>query len=250
MFSPDPFFIGWAKKPPAALRGFLVLAAATLVIGFAIAGMMVGASQADPEGGGFRFDFGEVQLEGTLIAAPYPMLWLDEGAAPQVARRMIMLNGNGKTGVADRASAFDGSRVVATGVLLERGELQMLQVDRSFEAVTDAPAQEPGREDLEVWRLTGEICDGRCYVGAMRPGEGIAHKACANLCISGRQPPVFVAQAPVEGTSFMLMGASDYGPLPEEVLDFTGTPVQLEGRLERIGDLTILLIDPDSLEVL
>jgi len=248
-YQPDPFFVGWAKKPPKALQGFLAVTAAALLVGVTAAGLLIGASQADPEGGTFRFDLQEQQLTGTLIAEPYPMIWLSDGPAEHLGARTVMLNGNGKSGVAGRAEGLDGVRVAASGIVLERGDLQMLQLNRAFEALLDEPAPQPDRQDLGRWRLTGEICDGRCYVGAMRPGDGVAHKACANLCITGGQPPVFVTDEPVEGARFMLMGADDYGPLPEGVLDYTGLPVQLEGRLERVGDLTLLLVDPDSLEV-
>ena len=248
-YSPDPFFIGWAKKPPKALQGFLALTVTIMLIGITAAGTFIGASQADPDGGRFRFDLREQQLTGTLIAAPYPMIWLSDGAAEHLEMRTVMLNGNGKSGVAARAEGLDGARVTAKGIILERGDLQMLQLNRGFEVVPEEPAPLPDRQDLGRWRLTGEICDGRCYVGAMRPGDGVAHKACANLCISGGQPPVFVTDTPVEGARFMLMGTDDYAPLPESVLHYTGAAVQLEGRLERVGDLTLLLVDPNSLEV-
>lgn len=253
-FSPDPFFIGWAKKPPKALQGFLVIVGVGLVLGLTAAGVMVGATQADPEGGTFRFDLREQTLTGLLIAKPYPMLYLDEDPESHFASRTIMLNGNGKTGVAERALEFDGARVSAKGIILERGNLQMLQLNRRFEALGDGtapePEQMPVREDLGRWQITGEICDGRCLVGAMRPGDGVAHKACANLCISGGQPPVFVAHKAVEGATFMLMGSADHGPLPESVLNYTGVPVQIEAKLERVGDLILVLVDPSSVQAL
>lgn len=249
-YSPDPFFVGWAKKPPKALHRFLAIAAGSMAIGLAIAGILIGTSQTDPQGGRFRFDLGEQELAGTLIANPYPMIWLGEHQADHIKSRMIMLNGNGKTGVGRRSKEFDGNRIAAKGVLLERGDLQMLQINRRFENLNDQEAEQPPRIDLGRWRLSGEICDGRCYVGAMRPGDGIAHKACANLCIEGGQPPVFVSDSPVEGASFMLLGSSDYGPLPASVLHYSGIPVELEGKLERVGDLVLLFVDAESLKVL
>ncbi len=77
----------------------------------------------------------------------------------------------------------------------------------------------------------------------MRPGNGLAHKACANLCLSGQVPPVFVAVTPVEGGGFMLLGDRGGGPLPEAVKDFVGMRVALEGTLERRGDLLVFLVD-------
>ena len=40
--------------------------------------------------------------------------------------------------------------------------------------------------------LAGEIIDPKCYFGAMKPGEGKIHKACATLCLRGGIPPMFM----------------------------------------------------------
>ena len=84
----------------------------------------------------------------------------------------------------------------------------------------------------------------------MRPGTGLAHRACANLCLVGGVPPVFVSSAPVEGEEFLLIGGPDGGPLPEALLDVTALYISVEGRVERRGDLLVFLIDPASIEVL
>lgn len=250
-YSPDPFFIGWAKKPPKALQAFLIATGVVLVAGMTALGVFVGATQADPDGGRFRFDLRQQTVTGTVIAGPYPILWLDEEPGSHFEKRAIMLNGNGKTGVAGRAAQFDGKRVTAKGIIMERGSLQMMQLNRNFEPLDAGPATPmPEREDLGLWRLSGEICDGRCLVGAMRPGKGIAHKACANLCISGGQPPVFVSHTPIYGETFMLMGSEDNGPLPDTVLEFTAVPVQLQAQLERVGDLIIMRVDAGSVRAL
>ena len=36
--------------------------------------------------------------------------------------------------------------------------------------------------------LKGEIIDPKCYLGAMKPGGGKTHKACAMRCIAGGIP--------------------------------------------------------------
>jgi hypothetical protein len=101
-----------------------------------------------------------------------------------------------------------------------------------------APATPLGR-----WRITGEICDGKCYSGSMRPGNGLAHKACANFCILGGVPPVFVSTAPVEGSSFMLLADAAGGPLPGRLYDLVALRLQLEGELERRGDLLVFKVN-------
>jgi hypothetical protein len=104
-------------------------------------------------------------------------------------------------------------------------------------------------EDLGRWRLTGEICDGNCLTGAMRPGTGLAHRACANLCILGGLPPVFVATDSIAGSEFFLIGDADGGPLPDEMLDWTALLIAAEGRVERRGGVNVFLIDANTVEL-
>jgi hypothetical protein len=117
-------------------------------------------------------------------------------------------------------------------------------VVKSAKGQTDfvpAPAQDLGR-----WRLVGEICDGKCSAGAMKPGTGLAHKACANLCILVGLPPVLVMELPVEGATVVLLAAEDGGPMPDALYDLVAVPVSMDGTLERRDDLLIFRIDTGS----
>ena len=128
----------------------------------------------------------------------------------------------------------------------------MLQLrgGRNGLAILEDEGEVPEPEPLGRWKLAGEICDGKCMTGGMRPGRGLAHKACANLCISGGVPPVFVSTQPVEGSEFLMISVPDGGPLPQVVYDRMAQFVSLEGEITRHGDLLVLAIDPDSVEVL
>ena len=77
----------------------------------------------------------------------------------------------------------------------------------------------------------------------MRPGTGLAHKACANLCIAGDQPAVFSAVRPVNGASFLLLAGPDGGLPPKSLYDYVALPVELEGELVRYGDLHVFKVD-------
>lgn len=252
MTASKPFFVGWAAKVPKALRLFLGIVCVALTAGFAGAAMLIGATQADPDGGRFRFDLGAQQLQGTVIDGAYPALWVTLGTEAIPAGQVILLNGNGKTGVQDRINRFAGKLVAVRGVLMERGTLHMLQLgggEQSLAPVDNPEAtSSPQPVQLGRWRLSGEICDGRCLAGAMRPGKGLAHKACANLCISGGQPPVFVSAEPVEGETFFLMTGPEGGAVSADILDHTAEPVTLEGRLTRIGNMTVFSVDPAGIE--
>jgi hypothetical protein len=103
---------------------------------------------------------------------------------------------------------------------------------------------------LGRWAMVGEICDGKCAAGVMRPGTGIAHRACARLCLAGDIPPVFVTVQPAEGSSFFLLAGPDGGPMPAGLQRLVGLRVRLEGALERRGDLLVFSADPASARVL
>lgn len=247
----DEFFIGFFPIPPL-LRPFLAAIAAALILLFAAAGWFAASTQAAPEEAGFRFDFGRQEVTGVLSLHPYPLIRVTEGSERLAAGRTVMLSGGGKFAPA-QAAALDGRLVKAGGVILRRGDLDMLQIGGGeanlSAAAGEAPALSPP-ERLGRWRLEGEICDGKCAAGAMRPGRGLSHKACANLCITGGVPAVFVSAAPVEGAAFLLMAGPEGGPLPQEALAFTAAYVSVEGDIERVGDLLVFRIDPATLKAL
>ncbi|MCV6584034.1 MAG: hypothetical protein OIF47_00720 [Marinibacterium sp.] len=249
------FYVGYLATP-ATLRVFLWAVTAVLVIGAGAIGYAVGATQDDPGSGAFRFDYGRQTVTGVLELTPSPILHVTQGSDQIPAGRTLMLSGQGKNGVVARANALAGQRVTASGVLLERGDLDMLQLRggrNGLSAAEDAaagdPAAPPAPEPLGRWRLAGEICDGKCYAGAMRPGTGLAHKACATLCLDGGIPPVFVSTQPVEGAEFLMITGPGGAPMPDAAYDRIAQFITVEGDIARHGDLLVFAIDPDTIEV-
>ncbi len=247
-----PFFVGYLGIP-AKLRLFLAAAAVVLIAGFAALGLSIGATQDDPGTASFQFALGPQTLTGTLEAGPYPILHVSVGTEHIPAGRTVILSGNGKRGVAPRAEPLDGQLVEVTGIALKRGDLDMLQLrggKKGLRKADQGVGQSQPVKNLGRWQLSGEICDGKCLAGAMRPGRGLSHKACANLCISGGLPPVFVSSAPVDGRNFFLMGTKDGKALGPELLDHVAHYVSVEGEIEQRGQLHIFKIDPASLKLI
>lgn len=246
-----PFFVGYLPVPKQ-LAVFLIICALSLIAGFVGTGLLVGATQDDPGKADFRFDLGRQTVSGVIELQPYPVLRVVRGNEHIPAGHTLMLTGIGKNGVMDRAAPLAGRMATASGVLLSRGDLDMLQVRGGHEGLGAAEGEVPEMPvvPLGKWRLAGEICDGKCLTGAMRPGRGLAHKACANLCLTGGVPPVFVSSQPVEGSSFFLIAGPDGGPMPREAYDFVGQYITLEGEIERRGDLPVLRVSISTLEVL
>jgi hypothetical protein len=242
----DPFFVGYFKKVPAAIRDFALGAAAVAVAGLVLLGLLLPLGTVDPGTGRYANDLRGGSLTGVLEPAPYPILRVP--ATADSAPRAVLLGGQDKMGaqsLTDRGTPM----LDVGGVFVQRGDLEMLLIGASSVRPSANPAgfTPAPTEDLGRWLLTGEICDGKCYGGAMKPGTGLAHKACANLCIEFGLPPVLVMELPVEGSTVVVLAGSDGGPMPDAMFDLTAIPLQVEGQLERRDDLLILRVDESSI---
>ncbi|MBE1284381.1 MAG: hypothetical protein GJ676_13800 [Rhodobacteraceae bacterium] len=237
---------------PKKLRSFLLIAGVAVVAFMTAFGLVSGASQDDPGDGAFRFDYGRQTVTGVIELLPYPLLHVTEGNDRIKPGHTLMLTAQGKSGVFSRAEPLEGQKVTASGIILERGALNMLQVRGGARGLGPAEGSgaPPVSEPLGRWKLAGEICDGKCLAGAMRPGRGIAHKACANLCLLGDIPPVFVSTKPVDGSEFLMILGKDGGPLPAIAYDYVAQFISLEGDVSRHGDLLVLRMDPATIEVM
>ncbi len=244
----DPFFVGWGRIPKD-LRVFMLSLSVSVIVGFAVFSYAISSTQNDPGDGAFT---GFSTAVGLLQADPYPVLHVITSKRYKPGET-ILLSGSGKRGVVKRADGLDGQVVRIAGVTMQRGDLNGMQLRGGKNGLRRDDTPGDGfairTEQLGRWRLTGEICDGKCLNGAMRPGRGLAHKACANLCLLGSVPPVFVSSAPVEGSVYLLMANADGGAVTREILDFTATYVEVEGEIERRGDLLVFRIEPQSIRL-
>jgi len=231
------FFTGWSPRTAMPHRWFLAGIAALLLVGLAGLALALGSTVNDPGGGTFT---GEHTLTGVLVTQPYPVIVLDPDSDHPLGHG-VLLSGGGKRGVQAEAARLTGRRVRVSGFGTRRGTLDMLLVGSLEPADGDTPT--PARQKLGTWRLTGEICDGKCALGVMRPGTGLSHKACANVCVAGGVPPVLVTTAPVAGTQFLLIGDPEGQALPDTLRDHMAIPQRMDGVLERMADLLIFRTD-------
>jgi hypothetical protein len=248
--SEKPFFVGYLPVP-GPLRVFLLSICVALIGGLAAAGYLLGAAQDDPGPGAYRFDYGRQTVTGVVEMTPYPILHVTKGNDRIKPGDSFLMTGGGKSGVDDRAMPLNGQLAEVSGVMLERGDIFMLQLRGGRNGMKAAEGQVPAVEAQPQgrWRLTGEITDGKCQTGAMRPGRGLAHKACANLCLLGDVPPIFVSSQPVLGEEFLLVTGPGGTRLPREAYDFVAQFITAEGNITRRGDLLVWEIEPDTIRV-
>jgi hypothetical protein len=245
-----PFFVGYLPAP-TNLRQFLLLTCVLVMAIFALTGLLIGSTQDAPQDSGFRFDYGRQTVTGVIELTPYPLLRVTEGNELIKPGKTLLLTSAGKSGVDMRAMGLDGQLAQVSGVVLQRGSIDMLQLrgGRNGLSMVDGAPPEMETVPLGRWKVAGEICDGKCLNGAMRPGRGLAHKACANLCLIGDVPPVFVTTQPVDGAEFMLITGPDGTRLPKAAYDRVGQFISMEGDVERRGDILVIRMDADTMEL-
>lgn len=243
----DVFFVGWAKVPKA-LRLFLASFAVVLIAAFAALSYATSGTQTDTYGGAFM---GAVEVTGVLQNDPYPVLHVISSPQFKVGDTLI-LSGNGKRGAVEQAAGMNGKIVEAKGIRMDCGSLKGMQLRNGQRGLKLAEDQSQSMnvsvEPLGRWRLQGEICDGKCLNGAMCAGTGIAHRACANLCLLGDVAPVFVSAGPIDGSQFFLMSGPDGGAITPALLDYTALAVEIEGDVERHGNLLVFKISPETIK--
>ncbi|MEP1352587.1 MAG: hypothetical protein ABJX32_18850 [Tateyamaria sp.] len=244
------FFVGYLPAP-GPLRAFLLSVCLMVVGGLAAAGYFMGTAQDDPGPGAFRFDYGRQTVTGVVEMTPYPVIHVTEGNDRIKPGDSFLMTAAGKSGVDSRAMPLSGQLVEVSGIVLERGDLYMLQLrgGRNGLKAAEGDAPQVTAEPHGRWQLTGEICDGKCLAGAMRPGRGLAHKACANLCLLGDVPPIFVSSQPVLGEEFLLVTGPDGTRLPRAAYDHVAQFITAEGEITKRGDLLVWEIDVDTIEV-
>ncbi len=251
MSAREPFYVGYLKTP-RPLAGFLAVLVGAAVGASAVLAVALATAQGDWRDAGFRWDEGYRTLTGVIRVDPYPVLYLQPDAEhPQ--GRAVPLSGEGKRGVRDKALSLDGMPVDAGGFILRAGDREMLQVggEVDLRAAVDpgtlAGYAGPAAEAVGSRTLRGEIVDAKCYLGAMRPGEGKTHKLCANLCLIGGIPPMFAVYRSDGPPELLLLADAAGGPVTGALLDDTARYVELTGTVERRADLLVFRVDPASL---
>lgn len=240
--SGDGFYVGYLPVPRrhnALLLGLVPM----LVIGGAVVAVLIAGQQRDPGSGVWQFGIYKDRT-GTLVEKPYPMLATDDG-------RLHVLVSTTKRGVAARVAGLNGRRVTLNAALLERSGRSMLELadaDEAVRTVDGAPRMPTTSTVTESAVLVGEIIDPKCYLGAMKPGGGRTHKACAILCIRGGIPPMFVVRTADGGETFYLLSDDEGGAMPVDAIRrYIGEPVRLTGRVSKWGNLRLLRVDPATI---
>jgi hypothetical protein len=140
---------------------------------------------------------------------------------------------------------FDFGRPLR-GTVIRREGRQLLEVT-SGAAIRMRGQPESAPVALGRFTLRGEIVDSKCYFGVMNPAEGRAHRACAELCLRGGVPAVFVARDQTGAVAHFLIADRDGKPLNAILLSYAGLTVEVSGEVIRRGNWLILQPEISSL---
>jgi hypothetical protein len=239
----DDFFIGWNPPSASDARWLRATSLALVVIAAAVASTLA-VFQRNPGTGTWR-DHEIVTVEGLALCRPYAMLrTLDPTAKERV--RTVLLVSEGKFGAIDRISTVEGRYVRVRGTFLHRDDRWMLELVSDSDAVV--PIEPPTTLDLSLLdppekmigprSIRGEIIDPKCYLGAMKPGSGKTHKACAALCIAGGVPPMLVTEDSAGKPEYLLLVSPENQPINTWAASLAGESIVLSGQVVQSVDLT------------
>jgi hypothetical protein len=158
--------------------------------------------------------------------------------------RTVLLVSSFKQGATERARQYHDKTVQARGFTINRQGryiLELLDTDDAIEVTTTPaiPISATPYDQGEV-ELVGEIIDPKCYLGAMKPGEGKVHRACAVRCIDSGIAPMFLTRTTDGKATFFLLADATGRACHQAVLDHVAEPITIRGRVEKRGDMLYL----------
>lgn len=223
------FYVGYLKAPPVHARFVRRVILALMWVCVLLAGVSAWAMRSPGEG---QWDSGAVrQWEGVLRDEPYPMLETDDG--------VLLIVRSGKFGAQDRAAPLADRGVRITGYALERDGRRMIELSDepdAIEAISGDAYFLGNAFDLGAVTLRGEIVDSKCYLGAMKPGDGKGHKPCATLCVGNGIPPMLVVHRDGGAKEYYIVTTDDFHAANEMVTPYLGEAVEVRGGvIERGG---------------
>lgn len=244
MTTENDLYVGYLPTPRRHRRA-MRLVVPTILWGLCALAALVAGSMS-PAGDATWNTTDTEAMVGTIIARPYPALVTEperDADGNPIPRRTIFLVEPGKRGARAGIEAFNAQGARVEGFSLERDGRQVLELlpgEQGFAPLDD------GRMDIVLGSregpatLVGEIVDYKCYLGAMKPGHGLTHRACATLCVSGGIPPALVVRDERGDATYFVLRSPEGGPLNEDVLPFIARPVRVRGEVIREIDVLYL----------
>jgi hypothetical protein len=245
------FYVGYLAKAPAGIARRIRLAVGLLFAIAVIGGLTFACVQRTYAPAVFEYGK-ERHFEGVLEARPFPTLIVNRPNSLNSGTSRYLLVAEGKHGADSEVSEFDGKTVRLRGALIYRGDQTMIELVNGSISVASQSDNAPSvSKSLGAFELSGEIVDGKCFLGVMNPGSGKVHRDCAALCLSGGIPPLFATNDFRGAPAILQLTNSNGKPLRVAAfLDRVGQPLRIKGTAVEKGDTLIFEADPSTITVL
>jgi len=240
-----PFFVGYLPFPKALKPFFGWVVPLFLLAGIAFVYLI--SSDVPAAGTGTWNAYDKVSITGVVKAEPYPMIITEERV-----NHPVLIVQLGKLAATEILAPLDGKTVLIEGFMIERGPWQMMEIEGP-ESVVEAPAlalAPPLKSAGMYVSLVGEIVDSKCMLGVMKPGAGKVHRDCAELCVLGGMPPMLLVKNDQGEKAAYLLVDQDGNAVGRRLIPHIALPVEVEGFAFRMGDMTIIKVDPTSVQAL
>jgi len=244
----DEFYINYASVP-SSYRRFLIKFIPLLVLGVIAFALILPKVHDQFNAGKMN---GSVELEGLLVGEPVPHLIVPRSGdvTSSVPFSRYILSGLGKTSPKPAVLEQIGKWVKLNGSVVSRNHLSVIAV-RSAEAIAppnNVTLNPNAGTSLGEYSLTGEILDGKCYPGVMKPGQSKTHRACAIRCISGGVPAVFRVENNRNDLMYFLLADEQGQAVNDRILNLVADPIRITGKVIQYDDMFVIQADPSSYE--
>jgi len=256
------FYIGYINKLPEGIAKRIKITILILISVFVLSG--VGIAFHHQNISNSQFELGKLTtLEGYFFSEPVALIKVLEGKDihGNLIFKSVPLVNYAKFGAEDLIRIYEeknktslhGKKLKLIGTLLYDDGKSLFELTKreesilAVEVVSDYKLRQqiqPKIENLGIQSIKGEIIDSKCYFGAMRPGFGKTHRACAVRCISGGIPPVLAATNYDGAVNYFLIRGKEKQAINKEVLPYVSEPVSLKGELVKFDDWMVLYVDP------
>ncbi len=233
--SQGDLYVGYLPLPPRHKK-LVRVTVASIFITLILASAAIAYFQRDP-GPAIWHSAEAREFTGVVHTEPYAMLDTEDG--------LHMVVEAGKSGALERLTPHNGASITLTGFLLERDGRRMIELTPGDDAITPTGASGAALRTTTIGPVTlrGEILDSKCYLGAMKPGDGKAHKACATLCIDGGIPPMLYTKASDGSLNYYLLVAPNNASAAETVRPYIAEPVEVTGEHTRWNNTDVLVVN-------
>ena len=241
----QPFFVGYLNMP-AALKKFYIPLTALMISLSVFIGYTMANSQMTTGSARWLSDAPHT-MQGLIKLEPYPVL---HRFNPELPDRIesVLLVAQGKHSADAVFADLDGKMVNVTGFPIYRGGWSMLELRSADDArevkaspeiamVRDKLRKQTAITSLGEVSFSGEIADSKCFLGVMKPGEGVVHRACAEVCLIGGLPAMLLVKGEDQQRYGYMLTTAEGGSASSLVSTNAGELMQVSGELMQKGNL-------------